>query len=258
MVCDDFANQSVLGAPFEYFLHHLQKQKRLPLDVDKVMAAGRDRYGNESVKLMANYLDDVNKALPTDHRFKGMYANLYHALQSGIWFYIYRRELDRQALSRIRARKSGIYHLKTAHGLFQVGRAVFDENKLRANDKVTYSPGLRDAILGEIDAILQEEEVWRIFFNSWNIKPIELEYEHVAYASSNYLAGIVETLGYQSLEELPQRSLARMSDRHSDDIISAFRAGLSPDTVSLFTRNRSVYAPDDSLYDERHIGTRLN
>ena len=257
MVCDDFANQEVMGIPSEYFLHYLQKGMEKPFDIEEVMALGADANGNTSIKLMSNYLGEIDHALPHNHLLSGPFANVYHALQSSIWFYVYRRELDRQALSRLRARKSGIYHLKKTKGHLKLGAFVFDEAKLRANDQLEYSTQLRRDMLAEIESIQREEQIWKSFFSAWNIKPVVLEYEFISRSAENYLAPLLTTLGYQPDPNLPSRTLARMSDTLSDDIIRQFRADTNPAVGDDMPPARAVYDLDDPVRLKRLIGSSV-
>lgn len=227
MVCNDFANQGVLGKPNEYFVSYTQNRDAdsPPVNVDEVMAHGADQTGNESIKVMANYIGAINASVapaPPASPDKP-FNNFYSTFKDAEWVHIYRIEKDRQALSRLKAAKSGIYHLQIGASDIKVGAAVSDKKKLADAAHVEYSDELREALTAEIKKIEAEEKVWENFFREHNITPFKIIYEQAAKGGRNYLAPLGEKLGYKLDPNLTPRAVKKMSDSSSEELIMKYR-----------------------------------
>ena len=173
MVCEDFANQKVFGTPNEHFLPFLRDWKGLgnPFDIEPALALGRNESGNTSVKIMSNYLRKMNAALSGGEEKPGLFPHVYETFKDATWVFISRRQKDRQALSRITARNTGIYHFKTSKMPFKVGGAVADKDKIKQAEQLEYSDALRDEMKGAITQLeakgvpMEPEEKTKIVTN---------------------------------------------------------------------------------------------
>lgn len=234
MVCEDFANQKVFGTPNEHFLPFLRDWKGAghPFDIEPALALGRNESGNTSIKIMSNYLRKMNAALTTEEPKTGPFPYVYETFKDAIWVYISRRQKDRQALSRITARNTGIYHFKTSKMPFKVGGSVADKNKIEAADQLEYSDALRDEISQTLATIHEEEKVWEDFFTAWDIKPFRIVYERVNRSTDNYLKPLGKRLGYELEDALPDRGITKLPGKTSTRIIKAYREEMAKETSS--------------------------
>ncbi len=232
MVCDDFVNQDVLGVPDEHFLKYLDKGLDPKDMLLKVLEDGRDSTGNFAVKVMANYIGQVNFKLSKDHDLAGPFANFYAAFKGANWVYIQRLEKDRQAISRVKARASGIYHLRRRENKLRLGNTVADDRLALERSTAQYTPELGAEIAKEIQNIQREEATWKDFFEHWDIKPFTITYERAAQGGKNYLIELARAAGLTVSDHLPLRSIKKLSNSNSDILVQQFRAEYGQNYVS--------------------------
>lgn len=224
MVCDDFEGTGVLGRPSEYFinaienfeLNNSENSKALLKEVDK---KGSGRNGVTSVKIMSNQIQSIIEIIldsklisetRPDYAFKEYF-------QSAFFVRVNRLDKVAQAVSRLSASKTGIYHTSDRSDdlkgmLGKLSDQDRDESELTIEDY---------EIEEEIRNIEKEEKYLTALCNKLNINVVGVNYENCI-DNQNYLDTIGKILGINSLEK-KQRRLKKVSGQKTNNIIENYK-----------------------------------
>lgn len=234
---EDMRNTEVLGRPQEYFIAWLQQveapdwQEKFAELHDK----GRGENGVTAVKLMANQLAGVDSRLgnfitdPTD----GIFGNVSAAFHDSVWIWLRREDIVEQAISRVMARQTRIYHATEAAG---GGHFVGDAKRhdTNYNQNAHYD---RREIFQEVNRISLENLTWQHFFESHGIAPLVFAYEEVKDdADMRHLDLIAERLSQTEPLRKKPRKLAKLGNERNREWRNRFlqQAALSNFNLSEF------------------------
>lgn len=215
LVCKDLAGTSVLGNPDEHFLdlvYTSSSTRKSSKELDKLIEQrGRSPNGVVSIKVMANYLNLVNKlyyphASPPQNDNKYLY--FYKSVRGAYFIRVIRNDLVAQSVSRIMAQKTGIYH-KTSKSKIELKPGYTDSNS--RNESFPYD---RLEITKEINNIKSENRILDYFVKSNKIETKCLQYEIFA-KSNSYLYEISADLNLGEISP-KQRQLKKIAGDTSE------------------------------------------
>jgi len=199
-LCQSFAEYG-WGLPREYFIpliRALRKNEEYDYKGSLARIGIKSTVNNVSaVKVMANYLVNIEKVLNIDsgkssidniHRInKGKAVFPFDAFNEyysdAIWIWLRRENTVKQALSRIKARKTKIYH---STDLGVINRNDHSDKTISVNDKVLDK---------EIFKISSENAIWKEYFDVHKITPVKISYEELAEDKSRIMSELSKKMG---------------------------------------------------------------
>lgn len=223
MLCRDMAETGLMGDPREYFIKWNPERigdkgaRRLMTLIKR-----RTINGVFSVKLMANQLPRLDACMKGDGATMlsgadDQFANAHKALRGASWVFLTRRNITRQAISRLLAIQTGVYH-------------AFIGNSAEISTKTDTGPVQNNAFLYEQDTIttlvreIQEENLlWEMFFERWQIKPVRIDYEAYCEDRAFYLQKICDAAGLGALVTIPQSVTKKLAGKHSQNHYKKWR-----------------------------------
>lgn len=229
LLCEMLAATGVAGRPNSYFrredievwanawgVPHSQGVEGLEFDRDYLAAMRREGTAGTGVfglRLMWESVADaarrLGRALAAE---RDVAQSLEAAFGPTLYVHVSRRDKLAQAVSRVRAEQSGLWHL-AADGSVLEGTT--------SPRPVIYDGGRIAELVAELE---NDEAAWRAFFEERGISPLRLVYEDVAADPSAALASVLAALGLDSsvAREVPVRT-ARTSNGESRLWIERFR-----------------------------------
>lgn len=195
------------GAPKEYYLPQIRKLRRneeydFSKGIEKIER--RNTKNNIfAVKVMSNYLANLEfvheqillqtnnaNGLPKSEKKEPFpFDSFREYYQDATWIWLKRENTVKQALSRIKARKTKIYHSP---------QALTTQNSNRKKGRIINFP--TRTLDKEIFKISCENTIWSEFFSKHKIDPIKVTYEDLVLNRQQ----IMESLGDQlKLEKYP-------------------------------------------------------
>lgn len=218
MIVEDMRNSEVLGAPREHFLPWAaaKEDKDWKAEFDKLMGEARSKNGVAAIKIMANQMRPVDRCLGTfvpAAEADKPFPHLHEAFRDATWIKLTRRDVVAQAISRVMAVQTGVYHaVENAAGgtpFSNVAKSLDPDY----NAKVEYSYA---ALLNEVTAIALENLAWTRFFEAHGITPLEFVYEEVvADQSYSHLDAMAAAEGVEGpVKKVPRRLTKLSNHRH--------------------------------------------
>lgn len=222
MVCDDLAGAEVFGRPSEYFIRVLEKgDEVLSEDFATVDKQGRTENNVTSVKIMANQVEKIGCAIVKAGLSKKAQplAAFVDYFQQAFLVRIYRRDKVAQAVSRIMALETDVYHIASnAEGLEgMLGKL----GKVQLGVNAEYSAPI---IKAEIDKICDEEKLLDELLASFSRPAKTLVYEEII-EDRAYVQAVADELDITQFS-LRLRRLEKMGGSLSRDWIDRYKAGL--------------------------------
>ncbi len=184
MVCDDFAGTDKLGRPSEYFIKLIDimnRGEKLNLEYinDFLFQKASTDNGVTSIKIMSNQLKSIDRlyksvgVIPQDTELR--YPYFYEIFQNSLFIKLTRKDKVSQAVSRIMARKTNIYHsVETLNGLDGMLGKVIQDQERDENFKFSFSE-----VQDTIKNIQQEEKNLNLFIKTHNINAVDINYEDI-------------------------------------------------------------------------------
>ena len=181
MLVEDMRNSEVLGQPEEWFLSWSGK----PVGTDwrqefeDVIAKGSGGNSVHAVKVMANQIFDIDRKLATafGERQGGFAPNFFAAYEDATWISIVRNDFVAQAISRVIARQTNIYHATGSSESDHFAGNLMRGYKSDYNAEAEYD---FQAIMKEVFKIQLENMSWERFFSAHNVIPVRLVYEEIS------------------------------------------------------------------------------
>jgi LPS sulfotransferase NodH len=224
MVCDDFEGTGVLGRPSEYFIKTIEgfepnnSEKSVAL-LKEVEEKGLGSNGVTSVKIMSNQIQSIIKIIldsklvsesRPDYAFQEYFKDA---------FFVRVNRLDKvaQAVSRLSASKTGIYHTSDKSDGLQ-GML----GKLSHNSRDESSLVIKDQeILEEINKIEKEEHFLSMLCEKLDIKVTTINYEDCT-KDQSYLDLLFKKEPIKIIKK-KERRLKKVSGVKSKEIIEKFK-----------------------------------
>ena len=126
-----------------------------------------------------------------------------------LFIYLTRANKLKQAISRVKAEKTGLWH-KTADGQ--------ELERLSEPREPTYDPAAINRHISNLTAL---DDAWRNWFASTGITPHEVSYDDLSCNPGDTLAGILEALG---LDKSLARTVDIPTERLSDEVSRSWTA----------------------------------
>lgn len=204
MVCKDLKQTGVLGNPGEHFLSWCQKfENRHLLDwsieLSNVLKKSSTQNGVSCIKVMANYVARIGSIFLDIQSFqsKNSIDTFFEDYKGCVWIRVYRQDKIRQAISRVIARKTKVYH------------SFSDKLTEDYSQKLTYN---FNDIQEEIINIQNEEKVWDSFIDKNSINPYLIIYEDVI-DNTDYINDLLGKLNLENIKNNISRKTRRLSNK---------------------------------------------
>lgn len=233
MVCDDL-NRHGLGYPEERYLGIVRGMKnnnfdRLKQRLNRISNECLNKETNvASVKIMANYADDLNRAFDMYYEREEPsedWSSLATFFKNATFVMLHRGNVLEQALSRNVSRKTGVNHLvESKDGNFVPGNS---SDKLAAQYSDRAKITMAD-LRKETRDIVIENHMWSMFFVRNRITPHYLHYEQCA-QSTEYLLPIVNSIGYDLPEGVRERNVKKLPKGKTQPLAARFVRTRYPD-----------------------------
>jgi LPS sulfotransferase NodH len=167
------------------------------------------RLQQEYVRLLSETLDQIYPGLPSDtDRFERAFGGI-------LYLHLTRADKVAQAVSLLKAKESGLWHLN-ADGT--------DFERVGAPREPAYD---FEAIHRDVIALTRADEAWTEWFDRHQIGPVRISYEALADHPAETLIDICRTLGVEQPESNAIRpGLAKLSDGVNTEWIRRYNADL--------------------------------
>ena len=225
MICDDIASTGVLGQPNEYFikpidLWYANKNKSNVVEIiNEIPFKSSSSNGVQAVKIMSNQIDPIGAILNKVNLASGK-NNLdcfFNYFSDFTFVRVARIDQVAQAVSRIMAKNTGIYHyLDPAKSSLRLGRSSPRE---RNESGIEYS---HDLIQTNINDIMAEEKTMENYLQMYSIDPLKIIYED-SIASRSYINEIASRLGIPPISILAERGIKKVGGSISQSWIARFK-----------------------------------
>ena len=256
MVTSDFTQSKVLGNPSEYFTEKILpgskfsncslSTEEIQEEIRNILQKARTANGIVSIKVMSDYIIEIAKAIEKigvstkdatlannlvgqqrKAYLQKLFIDFFNNLDIDgkfIAFRVYRKNKVKQAISRFVAAETGLYHV------WRDDKGKLVNHYDRPAEKATpFSLDIENSydykqISSLMDSIYQEERELDIFFENFNISPINLIYENIVQDTS-YLEPIVRKI--QDLEDTNaigdiQRKTVKTASAINSELIQRF------------------------------------
>ncbi|EAZ89190.1 bifunctional orotidine 5'-phosphate decarboxylase/orotate phosphoribosyltransferase [Crocosphaera chwakensis] len=244
MICRDFKNTNVLGKPDEYFISLIKKveksgfsildqeREEIGIEINERLLKSSTSNGVISFKLMSSYLHLLGQILSSQlinskpkqellrYQYQDTINSFFQAISNNNIYYvrIYRKDKIKQAISRLIASHTGIYHKegKDSDNLKVISKGEKRDFKLE-ND---YSYKRMKKI---INSIIKEEQELDLFIARNKIKPMVITYENVV-NNQNYLKDVAKFIELNSpiIALIKERKTVKLSNEINEEIYKKF------------------------------------
>ena len=228
MVCEDIANTGVLGRPSEYFSSLADNFKRFETTgalseafEASLMKGFVEKTNSNSVKIMQSQIGAIGKILIDTGKVQSFShkSAFVEFFKPYYWARIVREDKVAQAVSRVVARHTDVYHRVAEDSAVKDLLGKFSTQE-RQDEHLVYN---ETEISLEIEKIEQEELFLDALIREHDIDVFEIIYEKVVNDRS-YVNSLVKNItGKKLVEELTPRSLKKISGGLSQDWISRYK-----------------------------------
>ena len=211
-----FREQDIASWADAWHVLHTEGRETAQFDhayLQAMLREGRADTGVFGVRIMWASMQDTLRRLRRANQHDGD-ARTQFALAFGnpLFIHVSRQDKVAQAVSRLRAEQSGVWHLNADGSILEGAQApgalVYD----------------RDRLAGFIRELKEHEAAWNKFFTQNGIEPLRLEYETTTAAPKQALRQILVQLGVDpGKAEMVPVPTAKMADGLSADWIRRFR-----------------------------------
>jgi len=217
LLCEDLRNHK-LGKAEEHFLPIVQGYTTSDPEgwISSKIHDASSENGVASIKTMSNYTAQVDRFLGgsggiQDGRLWPAFFDRFH---DAVWVRLHRRNIVRQAISRLFALKSGVNHsVATEAAAFKPGRSVIgDTTKLY--DTIQYDA---DYIGQQIHSIASEMSLWDLFFETNGVEPVDVLYESMVFDLS-YVHRVEDLIDQPRSQLVQTRQLRKLSNSRSEAV----------------------------------------
>lgn len=225
MVCGDMASSNVLGKPNEYYINIINLWNKSK-DKDQVLAALKNiqlisssANGTQAVKIMSNQIAPIGHILYSTGLclYKSNFASFFAYFSEYKIARVIRRDKVAQAVSRIMAEGTGIYHCyDPTKSDLKLGRSSLQS---RDESGLKYSYEL---IQTNIDSINKEEDLIQDYLDTFSLKPFNIIYEN-AISSRSYINDIASLIDITPVSSFPERAIKKVSGSISQEWIDRFK-----------------------------------
>jgi LPS sulfotransferase NodH/SAM-dependent methyltransferase len=253
MVCQDMCQTGLLGKPEEYFLllekHKATESMDLYNKFLSVIEKGSTQNYVSSIKVMANYVNEFGKillALPGMDENNSINA-FFKVYERACWVRVIRRNKIQQAISRVIAEQTKVYHMGLPEIKSTLGSVQPINNEYNSSASYDFN-----WIQKEVERIKNEEKIWDNLIQEKSLDVIKIYYEDVV-DRFDYLYEIAQRLNV-SLPALPtSRLIHRLSNQVNEEWYSKFMTQLQSNQVK--SHQELALLMNDRLMD---ISDRLN
>jgi len=200
LLCDLLTSTGVAGKPHSYYRtvdaldwaeswgvpppHRLENAAFESAYLAAVIQEGTAGTGVIGLRIMWSSVDDASRrldAIEGDHA--DIAARFAKAFRSTLYIHLSRQDKLAQAISRIRAEQSGLWH-RAAYGT--------ERERTAPPQTPTYDAGRIAEVLNELR---NDDAAWTNFFSTRGIKPLRLTYETLAADPRKAVTEILSALG---------------------------------------------------------------
>ena len=230
MICDDLRGTGQLGWPTEIY-DNLMNQG--PLSTQELHLAYTSQINHVTTtnnicafKIMANQLDFIN----TLHRKLSALSPNYHSnyelikkiYADAIWVKVERKDKVRQAISRLLALHTDVYHLaENNNNLKDIGKLIHEKKQLDHSEAYYSFAVVHD----EIEKINAEGAILEEFFSAIGESPITINYE-TAIHDRSYITAIAERLNLNNVN-VSERHLMPLSNDTNEEWFERYNQELN-------------------------------
>ena len=225
MICSDMASTGVLGKPNEYFIKAINMwQQKAKIDdiknyLEEVSKISASPNGVQAVKIMSNQIAPLGAIFnaieesDSNNNFDAFfnYFSDYKIVR------ITRRDKVAQAVSRIMAEHTGIYHyIDSAESFLNLGHS---SSSNRDETGIEYS---YDLIQNTIHAIRKEEKLIEKILEAYSLQYLNVEYE-TSVKSRSYINEITNLVALPKITTFSDRPIKKVGGLISKEWIERFR-----------------------------------
>lgn len=211
---EDILNTEILGRPKEHFLPWLREPLSADwaLKLNELYSISSSNNGVMSVKVMANQIYGIDKRLSriVDSNLIGIYPSFRYHFQDAIWVWLRRKDVVAQAISRVMAEETKLYH-----ATFNKDDKTFASNIQRGYDKEYNNTAEYNSekILEYVTSIVLENLTWTKFFEDYEISPLNFIYEDVIRdTEASHLDALVKAAGITERLVKKPRTLTKLGN----------------------------------------------
>jgi len=173
-----------------------------------VLERGRSENGLFSARVMWGTMEELTKNLRSIGLAGSDRSVLTQVFGKTKFVYLGRHDAVAQAISRLRAEQSSVWHIEG------------DQDQAAAEDKVHYD---RRAIQYYIDESVRHNSAWSRWFQNNQIVPLRLSYEDLASDGVSQAYRILDFVGVAPPNFLIRAPNVRMADNTSEEWARRFR-----------------------------------
>ncbi|MDF1846219.1 MAG: Stf0 family sulfotransferase [Parvibaculaceae bacterium] len=227
MLCDLMASTGVLGRPASFYRPRSIPDWAERLGIDKeagseeferaYLAAIRqhetDASGMFGLRLMWDSVEGLvgrlSKLFPDQQSNAALFET---AFDRPLYIGLVREDKVAQAVSLVRAKQSGQWHL-SSDGSVRQGR--------KTSQPISYDA---QAIENEIAGLTRDDTAWQTWFERQNVTPLQVTYEDLATDPQTVVAQILTASGHNpALSQNVQPVTAKMADEESRQWMARYR-----------------------------------
>ena len=227
LVCDDVEGTGVLGRPSEYYISLLQRLREghtLPLQGirDHLANRGTTPNGVVAVKVMAGHLPAIDRMYEAVRAHAGkdrMFPHFFGEIEGAHILRVVRKDRVAQAVSRIMAAKSQVYHRTEEPGRFRSLLGTHVSSERNRNEAFPYD---ESEIWKTIERIAGEERLLDRCLKQCELPVMNVLYEEIV-EDRSYLHQLGDSLKVGNVTPRPRR-LQKVAGHESDRWIRRFKA----------------------------------
>lgn len=247
MLCKELESTSVLGRPKEAYINPIIDDSKSAQEfIDRIWQQGSSENGVFAVKIMqtqwgkVDYVHSFSQSSPSlleatlnelkfknakDPLLSSQVKNFYNFYKTSVWVFLRRRDHLYQAISREMANQTKVCHILNtddSEKIAGIGKrtSISTQDSNNYNQKAIYNA---PNIQRRINEIKNEEIAWLYFFDSYQIKPIELFYEDIV-DNKDYLKKLASKLDVNIPKELPPIPLVKVGNEINEEWAKRFRS----------------------------------
>ncbi|MDK9694694.1 MAG: Stf0 family sulfotransferase, partial [Sulfurimonas sp.] len=251
IVCNDIAETGVLGKPSEHFIKVIENLGKVSSEemktlIDNVFEKGKTSNGLSAIKIMSNQIARIGKALKEVNISQGNdYQEVFYTyFKDSIFARVIRNDKVAQAVSRIMARQTNVYH--TVDNASGMEGMLGNVSKKRDESVLHYD---FEEIKTEVEKIKSEEKFLDEFIERFQLEVQPIVYEEVV-NDRTYVNDLASKLNVTNIE-LADRRLKKVSGSVADEWVNQYKKTLTP---AKLDKNKEL--PKEGTVGINEIGHR--
>lgn len=227
MLCDLMSATGVLGRPQSFYRpesipdwasrsginHEPGSEAFEKAYLSAIRKEGADTTGTFGLRLMWDTMEGLIDRLSLLFPDQQNHADLFEcAFGPPLYIHLVREDKVAQAVSLVRAKQSGLWHL-ASDGSVRQG--------FKDPSPITYDAR---AIENEVSSLNQDDTAWQAWFAEQGLSPFETTYEALSADSQTVIADLLSEVGHDpTLAEKVEPRTAKMADDDSRQWVARYR-----------------------------------